>query len=59
MPRILFAVMAEPASKEAHALRAEIYGARSKQQQSSMARNILNHASLASQQGKRDLAGDW
>jgi alkyl sulfatase BDS1-like metallo-beta-lactamase superfamily hydrolase len=54
-----FAVMAAPASTEGHALRTEIYGARSKQQTSSMARNILNHAALASQQGKRDLAGDW
>jgi alkyl sulfatase BDS1-like metallo-beta-lactamase superfamily hydrolase len=53
-----FAVIAEPGSKAAHALRAEIYGARSKQQDSSMARNILNHAALASAEGKRDLAGD-
>jgi alkyl sulfatase BDS1-like metallo-beta-lactamase superfamily hydrolase len=52
-----YAVIAEPGSKEAHDLRAEVYEARSKLQASSMARNILNHASLASRQGKRDLAG--
>lgn len=54
-----YAVIAEPASKEAHALRAEVYSARSKLQESSMARNILNHAALASAQGKRDLAGEY
>ena len=54
-----YAVIAEPASKEAHALRADVYSARSKLQESSMARNILNHAALASAQGKRDLAGDY
>jgi alkyl sulfatase BDS1-like metallo-beta-lactamase superfamily hydrolase len=52
-----YAVLAEPLSKDVHAVRAEIYAARSKEQTSSMARNILNHAALASQQGKRDLAG--
>ncbi|OAI44587.1 MBL fold metallo-hydrolase [bacterium SCGC AG-212-C10] len=56
---IEFAVIAEPGSKAAHALRAEIYAARSKQQESSMARNILNHAAMSSLQGKRDLAGDY
>ena len=54
-----YAVIAEPGSKEAHALRAEVYSARSKLQESSMARNILNHAALASAQGKRDLAGEY
>ena len=43
----------------AHNLRAEVYAARAALQESSMARNILNHAALASQQGKRDLAGDY
>jgi hypothetical protein len=52
-------VLAEPSSKDAHALRAEIYAERSKGEESSMSRNILNHAALASQQGKRDLAGDY
>ena len=52
-----FAVLAEPGSKTAHALRAEIYSHRSRQEVSSMSRNILNHAALASEQGKRDLAG--
>ncbi len=56
---IEFAVIAHPASKEAHTLRAEIYSGRSKLAVSSMERNILNHAALASAQGKRDLAGDW
>jgi len=54
-----FAVLAEPGSADAHALRREIYTARAAQQTSSMARNILNHAARASAQGKRDLAGDW
>jgi alkyl sulfatase BDS1-like metallo-beta-lactamase superfamily hydrolase len=53
-----YAVIAEPASREAHALRGEVYAARAKLQESSMARNILNHAALASAQGKRDLAGE-
>jgi glyoxylase-like metal-dependent hydrolase (beta-lactamase superfamily II) len=51
---IEFAVLAEPGSKAAHALRAEIYAARAQQQESSMARNILNHAARSSEQGKRD-----
>ena len=53
---IEFAVLAEPDSRSAHALRREIYTARSKEQRSTMARNILNHAALASEQHKRDLA---
>ncbi len=52
-----FAVLAEPASKEAHEVRASVYAARSAEQESSMARNILNHAALASGQLRRDLAG--
>ncbi len=55
---IEFAVLAEPASREAHALRSEVYNARAKLEPSSIARNILNHAALASTQGRRDLAGD-
>ncbi|MBI5287498.1 MAG: MBL fold metallo-hydrolase [Chloroflexi bacterium] len=51
-----YAVLAEPESKDAHKVRSEVYAARSVEQDSSMARNILNHAALASQQGKRDLA---
>jgi alkyl sulfatase BDS1-like metallo-beta-lactamase superfamily hydrolase len=54
-----FAVLAEPASSAVHELRQEIYGARSGQQTSSMARNILGHAAHSSSQGKRDLAGDF
>jgi alkyl sulfatase BDS1-like metallo-beta-lactamase superfamily hydrolase len=54
-----FAVLAEPSSKEAHAVRADVYAARSKLEESSMSRNILNHAALASAQGKRDLAGEY
>ena len=55
---IEYAVIAEPSAK-VHALRKEIYGAYSSVQESSMARNILNHASLASAKEKRDLAGDF
>jgi glyoxylase-like metal-dependent hydrolase (beta-lactamase superfamily II) len=51
------AVIAEPDSAEAHAARARIYEERASEQESSMARNILRHASLASQAGRRDLAG--
>ena len=54
---IEFAVLAEPGSAEVHRLRREIYQARSRAQVSSMARNILNHAALASAAGQRDLAG--
>jgi alkyl sulfatase BDS1-like metallo-beta-lactamase superfamily hydrolase len=53
-----FAVLADPRSAAAHRMRADIYGGRAAVQTSSMARNILNHAALASQQGKRDLAGE-
>ena len=53
-----FAVLAQPDSSEAHALRTSIYAARSATQVSSMARNILNHAALASAEGKRDMAGE-
>ncbi|MEP7216103.1 MAG: alkyl sulfatase dimerization domain-containing protein, partial [Anaerolineaceae bacterium] len=56
---IEYAVIAEPGSKAAHELRAEIYAARSALETSSMSRNILNHAALSSQQGKRDIAGNW
>ena len=52
-----FAVLAEPGSAEVHQVRGEIYAARSAQQESSMARNILNHAAAASGQMRRDLAG--
>ena len=48
-----------PARREAHEVRAEVYDARSAQQESSMARNILGHAAHASRQGKRDLAGEY
>ncbi len=56
---IEYAVLAAPSSSEAHALRADIYAARSKGEESSMSRNILNHAALASREGKRDLAGEY
>ena len=54
---IEFAVLAEPGSADAHDLRREIYKTRSREQASTMGRNILNHAALASEQGRRDLAG--
>jgi len=55
---IEFAVIAEPGSKPAHELRREVYAARAALETSSMSRNILNHAALASEQGKRDLIGE-
>lgn len=51
---IEYAALAEPEVKAVHDLRREIYAARAAQQESSMARNILNHAALASEQRKRD-----
>ena len=54
-----YAVLSAPDSKEVHALRVEVYGARSKLAVSSMERNILNHAALASQRGLRDIAGGY
>jgi alkyl sulfatase BDS1-like metallo-beta-lactamase superfamily hydrolase len=56
---IEYAVLAAPDSKEVHALRTEIYRARSQGELSSMSRNILNHAAMASEKGKRDLAGEY
>jgi hypothetical protein len=52
-------VLSEPQSADAHRTRAEIYAARSQEQESSMARNILGHAARASEQGKRDTAGEY
>jgi alkyl sulfatase BDS1-like metallo-beta-lactamase superfamily hydrolase len=54
---IEFAVLAEPGAAAVHELRRTIYETRSREQVSSMARNILNHAALASAKGRRDLAG--
>ena len=56
---IEYAVLAEPESADVHAARTEIYRARSEEQESSMARNILGHAARSSEQGRRDLAGDF
>jgi len=56
---IEFAVLADPQSDDAHAARAQIYAEHSQQQESSMARNILNHAAASSHQHKRDLAGNY
>jgi alkyl sulfatase BDS1-like metallo-beta-lactamase superfamily hydrolase len=53
-----YAVLAEPQSAEVHQLRRRAYEAYAGEQSSSIGRNILNHAALASAQGKRDLAGD-
>ncbi len=52
-----FAVLAEPASEEAHRVRADVYSRRAGGQESSMARNILTHAAEASRRMRRDLAG--
>ncbi len=54
---IEFAVMAEPGSAAAHALRREIYRIRAERQPSSMARNLFTHAAHASDAGRRDTAG--
>jgi alkyl sulfatase BDS1-like metallo-beta-lactamase superfamily hydrolase len=51
-----FAVLAEPSSTEAHEVRRAVYAARSATEVSSMARNLLAHASHASAEGRRDLA---
>ena len=53
-----FAVLADPGSTAAHEARSEIYARRAAGYDSSMARNILNHAAEASRQGRRDLAGN-
>jgi alkyl sulfatase BDS1-like metallo-beta-lactamase superfamily hydrolase len=52
------AVLATPSSSEAHQLRTAIYRARSAEQTSSMARNILAHAAMASETQQRDRAGE-
>ena len=52
-----FAVLAEPESEAAHRARTEVYSRRAAGQESSMARNILNHAAEASRRMRRDLAG--
>lgn len=54
-----FAVLSDPSSRDAHEVRSEVYRARSAQQTSSMARNILAHAALSSEQGLRDHAGQY
>ncbi len=48
------AVLAEPESRRAHELRAEIYDARAQLQKSSMARGIFAFAASSSRAGKRD-----
>lgn len=53
------AVLADPGSRDAHDARARIYEARAATQESSMARNILRHAAVASGSKKRDLAGNF
>jgi alkyl sulfatase BDS1-like metallo-beta-lactamase superfamily hydrolase len=47
---------AAPDDAAVHEVRSAVYRANSQVQTSSMARNILNHAALASGQGRRDLA---
>ena len=47
---------AAPDDPAVHEVRAATYRGHSERQTSSMARNILNHAALASAKGKRDLA---
>ncbi len=52
-----YAVLAAPASEEAHQVRTDVYNRRAAGQESSMARNILTHAAEASRRMRRDLAG--
>ena len=52
------ALHANPDSENVHSARIKIFSSFSKIQSSSMGRNILNHASLASLELKRDLAED-
>ncbi|HET7408485.1 MAG TPA: alkyl sulfatase dimerization domain-containing protein [Mycobacteriales bacterium] len=54
-----FAALTAPDSTDVHAVRAQIYAARAATYESSMARNILNHAAVSSERGRRDLAGDY
>ena len=50
------AFYSDPSNSKVHEARDKIYANFSKRQTSSMGRNILNHASLASKEGLRDLA---
>jgi alkyl sulfatase BDS1-like metallo-beta-lactamase superfamily hydrolase len=52
-----YAVLADPASDEAHQARTDIYSRRASGQESSMARNLMIHAAEASRRHRRDLAG--
>ena len=52
------AFYADKKNKKLHNARKEIYAALSNEQESSMARNIFNHANLASSELKRDLASE-
>jgi Tfp pilus assembly protein PilF len=54
-----FAALAAPTNADVWSVRARVYAAHSATHTSSMARNLLRHASIASEQGKRDLAGDY
>jgi alkyl sulfatase BDS1-like metallo-beta-lactamase superfamily hydrolase len=54
-----FAALAVPDDPEVWRVRAAAYHAHSGQHTSSMARNLLRHAAIASEQGRRDLAGDY
>ncbi len=54
-----FAALAAPGNADVWSVRAKVYAAHSAQHTSSMARNLLRHASIASEQAKRDLAGDY
>ena len=52
------AYYADKRNEKLHKARKEIYAALSEEQDSSMARNIFNHANLASNELKRDLASE-
>jgi len=51
------ALHAAPDDAAVHALREQVYAASADAEPSSMARNILRHASRASAQRRRDTAG--
>ena len=54
-----FAALAAPENADVWDVRARVYAEHSALHTSSMARNLLRHASIASEHGKRDLAGDF
>jgi alkyl sulfatase BDS1-like metallo-beta-lactamase superfamily hydrolase len=54
-----FCALADPDNAEVWTVRAAAYTAHAGQHESSMARNICNHAAKASEHHRRDTAGDY